>query len=1085
MTWPREWAILSHSEPLAADPSQDPLSADEYGALNSISEPICVVDENGTILGVNQAWSKFASENGADEKATGQGANYLVTCQTAGPADTDAQSVGCGIRDVLAGRRDLAEHEYPCEVGTLQHWFCARITRFAGAGPARAVVRHEDVTTRKHAEIRVQRLLRMYAALSAANVAIAQCVSSESLLQRVCDIAVELGDFKIVAVRLIDPRSRLLQDSAHSGDDKGYFSSIRTSMDPEDPDGGGPIANALREGRPALAQDLAAETAMRPALDFAARAGVRSYAMFPLFVDGDVVGAFTFYAEQPDIFEPDLRRLLQDLASGLSLGLQNLKHEAQRMQSENLLRRHAHRGTLLAELASLALDVQAATQLMERAVATAQEALNFSQAGIFELAADERGLLLRAAAGWAPGDAVQGVLELDEAGEVGYALSQKTPVMVEDFSLESRFSISRVAASSNRTCAIAVAIPGRRMPYGVLAIYASERREISVADAQFLQSIGNLVAAAIHRDHASEHWAYASQFDSHTGLPNRQLFRDRLTQAVIQAERTGRAVATLCISLGRFKIVNETFGHLVGDELLLMVSRRISSSLRPGDTIGRLEGDVFGVVLADLSRVEDAVQATQKIVEALGKSFDIQGENLFVMVSIGIALHPGNGDTQDELMKNAYIAMHRAKHQPGSAYQFYTAEMNARSAERLRLEVELREAIEQERFVIHYQAKVDIATGRITGAEALLRWMHPQRGLVFPGEFIGILEETGLILRVGAWVLRKTCEQISRWTEAGLPIPKVSINVSPRQFENRDFAIHVGDIIAACGIDAKYIELEITESMLMVDPEHAVRELSKLRQLGVSLSVDDFGTGYSSLAYLKRFPLDTLKIDIAFIRETCTDPDSAAITLAIISLAHNLRLKVVAEGVETEPQFNFLARHGCDQLQGYLFSRPIAAHAFADMLANDIRLNVTRTDRSVQPTVLIVDSNPVAVSALVDVLEGESYRIFTAESPKDAYQLLSEIEFQIVISSSAFGAMSGVEFLARVRQMYPHIGRVIAFDVGDSQNVSDAVNAAGVHKSLLATWSPEKMRSTIRAVLAEIPSSTTTSGTAEPQRVVT
>ena len=558
-----------------------------------------------------------------------------------------------------------------------------------------------------------------------------------------------------------------------------------------------------------------------------------------------------------------------------------------------------------------------------------------------------------------------------------------------------------------------------------------------------------------------------SNFDGLTGLPNRHLFRDRLAQAIAQAKRNNRIAATLNVSLNRFKLVYQTLGHLAGDELLALVSRRIAGALRASDSIGRLEGDVFGVVLPDLHQSHDAIVATQTLLLSLDKPFAVQGENVFVTANVGIASFPENGEDPDALLVNADTAMQRVKQREGSGYEFYTEQMNARNIERLRLESELREAAERKEFVLFYQPKVEVATGRISGAECLIRWKHPQRGLVFPGEFINVLEETSLIVQVGSWVLQEACEQVARWTSAGFAVPKISVNVSPRQFLRRDFAAHVSDIISASGANPDRIELEITETMLMTDPEHAVCELAKLKRLGVGLSVDDFGTGYSSLAYLKRFPLDTLKIDIAFIRDTCTDPDSAAITLAIINLAHNLRLKVVAEGVETAPQFNFLASHGCDQLQGYLFSKPVAVPTLELMLRNDIRLNVPRTHRSVQPTLLIVDRSEADAQKAVNILDEEGYRIFVAEQPTSALQLLSEVEVQIIIAGSEFNNMSGIEFLSQVRHMYPSIDRVIALDTGDPQAIVAAVNAAGIHKFLFKNWSDQRIQETVRAVLEE------------------
>jgi diguanylate cyclase (GGDEF)-like protein len=1047
------------------DSIEDVSAFTERGAFHSIAEASCVLDGSGTILTANRAWHELALATGAAPSATCEGANYLAVCNFDGPGDEQAKAVQRGILDVLAGRQESFAYEYPCHSNQERRWYCARVSRFFGAGPGRAVVAHEDVTAKRQAEVRSVRTLRLYSALSAANNVIARAKSRDQLVQQVCDIAVQLDEFRLVAVRLVNQPSGMLVNVAFSGDDQGYFAENRISLRADDPDGAGPIATALREGREAIVQDLAKEVVERPALGYFARAGIRSSATFPLFVDGEVIGAFSTYSEYPDIFEPQLLDLLRDLAHDISLGLKNLADDAKRLASEYSLHRHVTRADLLMKLGSSAFGERSAGQLMADAVKLACQTLGFGSGVILELAPDGYGLLARAAHGWNAEHMPVHNMLLENSGEVGDAFSQLEPVIVEDFSTELPGKISKVAVARTAMSSIAVAIPGQGVPYGVLAIYDVDRRKVTLDDSQFLRSIANLVAAAIHRDHAAEHAAHAAQFDAATGLPNPQLFRDRLGQAVILAKRKDRAAAVLYISLNRFRVVNETFGHRVGDQLLIDVAGRLAHSIRSGDSIGRLESDVFGVVLADLAKVEDAVLATQNVIAMLDRPFSVHGENLFVTVSVGIALYPGNGEDQDTLLKNSCTAMHRVTAQSGSGYQFYTAQMNATSVVRLRLEAELRTALERDEFELFYQPKIDIATGKISGAEALLRWRHAERGLIPPNDFISILEETGLMLSVGTWVLKTACEQMQAWTQAGLRIPHLSINVSPRQFQQPDFAAHAAGVIIASGVDARHIELEITESMLMVDPEHAAHELKKLQLLGVEISVDDFGTGYSSLSYLKRFPLNTLKIDIAFIRDCCTDADSAAITLAIINLAHNLRLKVVAEGVETEPQFNFLSRHGCDQLQGYLFSRPIEAAAFALMASDDLRLNVARTHRSVQPTLLIVGCSDAIVSRYIDLLDGEGYRVFTAETPTEGFEILSEIEVEAVISGNTEDDLFGIEFLSRVRQMYPQVGRVIAFSISDSQELADAVNAAGIHKSIINSWPVEKIRETIRAAL--------------------
>jgi predicted signal transduction protein with EAL and GGDEF domain len=355
------------------------------------------------------------------------------------------------------------------------------------------------------------------------------------------------------------------------------------------------------------------------------------------------------------------------------------------------------------------------------------------------------------------------------------------------------------------------------------------------------------------------------------------------------------------------------------------VSERLSECVRSDDTVGRLSGDEFAIVLSRLAAPEDAATVAQKIVDVLNQPFQLEGAELFVTASIGITVFPTDSDEQDTLIRNADVAMYRAKERGRNNYQFYTPELNKRTREMLSMEGELRRAIERDEFVLHYQPKVSLANGQIAGVEALLRWHHPERGLVPPGDFIPLLEETGLVVQAGAWVLRAVCAQLKAWELGGIMSVPVAINLSARQFLAPELAQSIRHELETHRVQAQLLEVEITESSIMANPDEAIRTLEYLQALGVQTAVDDFGTGYSSLSYLKRFPLRALKIDRSFVRDITTDPDDAAITQAVISMAHSLDLKVIAEGVETEPQLSFLERYGCDEVQGYLFPRPVPA----------------------------------------------------------------------------------------------------------------------------------------------------------------
>ena len=465
-----------------------------------------------------------------------------------------------------------------------------------------------------------------------------------------------------------------------------------------------------------------------------------------------------------------------------------------------------------------------------------------------------------------------------------------------------------------------------------------------------LRSGDTTLIAAISRDIRArlaieEKVSYLAQFDALTGLPNRNLFQDRLTQAMALAKRNGWPMAVLFIDLDRFKLVNDTLGHGAGDKLLKEAAERLRSCVRASDTVGRLGGDEFAAILSELGKPGDAGLVAQKIVDVFKRPFDLEGKETYVTASVGVTLYPADSDNAEALVVNADAAMYRAKEEGRNNYQYFTRDMNERALQRVHMEAALRRALEREEFRLFYQPKADLVTGKICGFEALLRWQHPDKGLVLPGDFIPVLEETGLIIQAGEWVLRTACAQIKAWQGAGLKVPPISVNLSARQFQQKNLKDAVGQILGDTKVDPSLIEFEITESLLMNDPEGAARTLHSLKESGVGLSMDDFGTGYSSLGYLKRFPIDTLKIDRTFVRDISTDADDATLTRAIINLAQTLRLKVVAEGVETEAQLGFLCSNGCDEMQGYFFARPAHAEECERMLREGRKLAIPRGGR--------------------------------------------------------------------------------------------------------------------------------------------
>ncbi|MDH4284271.1 MAG: EAL domain-containing protein [Gallionellaceae bacterium] len=428
-----------------------------------------------------------------------------------------------------------------------------------------------------------------------------------------------------------------------------------------------------------------------------------------------------------------------------------------------------------------------------------------------------------------------------------------------------------------------------------------------------------------------------SRYDSLTGLPNRQLFFDRLDQELSRALRDERMVAVMAIDLDCFQQVNDSFGHPVADYLLQAVAERLKANVRASDTVARTGGDEFAFILSSIRNAKDAAGVAQKTLGSLAHIPLVAGNSeIFATASMGISIFPSDGQECVELVKNAEAALHSAKKEGRNNFRFYSAEMNAMARQRLTLETELRRALEREEFVLYYQPKVNLATGKVTGMEALLRWQNPERGLVAPCEFISLLEETGLIQPVGEWVLRTVCKQVCIWQESGLSIVPVAVNLSALQFRQSGLAAMVRDIMQENGLDpgSGVLELELTESMLMRNVEEAMAMLRQLHEMGVKLSIDDFGTGYSSLSYLKSFPISSLKIDQSFVRDLACQ-DGVTVVNAIIALGQGLKLKVIAEGVETEAQLDYLRRARCDEMQGYLFSPPVAAEEMARLLSGE------------------------------------------------------------------------------------------------------------------------------------------------------
>jgi diguanylate cyclase (GGDEF)-like protein/PAS domain S-box-containing protein len=519
-------------------------------------------------------------------------------------------------------------------------------------------------------------------------------------------------------------------------------------------------------------------------------------------------------------------------------------------------------------------------------------------------------------------------------GLLGRVAATGKPVWVSDLSHEPAFARGAPALAAGLRSAFAFPVMVGGEFYGVIELFGREVRPRDNEIVNISTEIGSQIGQFIARKQAESHLTFFANHDALTGLPNRAMFNQRLTQALARAQRFGKMVAIQFVDLDHFKEINDTLGHDAGDRLLKQLAVRLRDCLREGDTVGRQGGDEFVVLIEDVADPSQVTQVVQKIIDTVARPYLLAGKEQKVTASIGISIYPDDGHDQQTLLKNADIAMYRAKEQGRNNFQFYSAEMNLHSFERLALETSLRRAVERREFLLHYQPRVDMKSGRITGVEVLVRWQHPDLGIVLPAQFVPLAQETGLIAPIGEWVLRTACAEARSWTQRGLPPLRVAMNLSALEFARDGLAATVAQVLRETGLDPGLLEFEITESTIMHNADRAADILRQLEQLGVRVAIDDFGTGYSSLSYLKRFPISSVKIDHSFILQIPHDADDSAITRAVIAMAHNLHLKVVAEGVETAEQYHFLQEHHCDEMQGYYYSKPVDAATLALLLGD-------------------------------------------------------------------------------------------------------------------------------------------------------
>jgi diguanylate cyclase (GGDEF)-like protein/PAS domain S-box-containing protein len=587
----------------------------------------------------------------------------------------------------------------------------------------------------------------------------------------------------------------------------------------------------------------------------------------------------------------------------------------------------------VARLGEHALEGASPTDLMQEAVTTAAQLLDLQIGAVIEHLPSRNAFAFRVTHGL-PGVGPETIVPAGRESQAGYALLNGIPVVVSDWHAEDRFKRAPVMSDHGARSGLTVVIQGRREPYGVLGLHSTAPRRFTSGDVDFVQALANVLGDVVERQVTDDDIRHRALHDALTGLPNRVLFMDRLQQSTERLRRHPDSLtAVLALDLDRFKLVNDSLGHRVGDQLLAAAAPRLRQAVRSSDTVARFGGDEFGILLEDIGGEREAIEMAERIAGAFANPFVLDGSEHFVTTSIGIALAAG-GEPADDLLRDADAAMHRAKERGRARWELFDEAMRGRAISRLRVENDLRRALERQELTLDYQPLVSLTDGSLLGVEALVRWIHPDRGRIPPADFIPVAEENGLIEPIGRWVLTHACRQAARWSrERPASAVSMSVNLSAAQVANRGLADSVAVALRMSGLDPSLLALELTESVLAGDVNELAESLQALKALGVGLVLDDFGTGYSSLSYLTRLPLDVLKVDRSFVGGLGVEPRDTAITEAIVAMSQALSLRVVGEGVETEQQLAELSRLGCDVAQGYYFSRPVPADEISVMLA--------------------------------------------------------------------------------------------------------------------------------------------------------
>lgn len=773
----------------------------------------------------------------------------------------------------------------------------------------------------------IQSLNRTYAMLTAINSALIHIRNRDELLNEACRIAVTDGAYISACVFVVDQGATQTRLAAHAGLNRALFESIKVDLTKPLATGRGPVATSISTGAHVVVHNIGEETSAGWSVNVH-NFGARSMAAYPLLINGEVRGSLAFWSSDAQAFDDDEVLLLKQLAADTSIGLEHIDKEA---KISRLTRVQA----VLTEINSALLRMQKTEDMSNEACRIAVDTGGFLTACIVMTNEDATQFRIAGHAG-----AGRDYFDSLSSNVVDALQHANTPLLralqtgghaiEQDFELLDNhpFKLMLLELGVRAVAALPLRITGQFA--GVLVLWSSTSHAFDDAEILLLQQLAADTGLGLEIIGQQAQVYQLSNFDRLTGLPNRSLFEDRAAQILSRAPHLQRVVTVLVIRVGRFRQINDQYGRAGSDRVLMQVARYLSEALRPGDTAARLGDDEFGLLLADVNSVEDAIATADRILSGFPRTIEWEGDAVPTASNMGIAISPQDGMDVATLLQHASLALNNLTLSNHGTFAFYSPKLDLQAHERRHMEIELAGALDRDELFLVYQPIVNISDGTIVGAEALLRWHHRALGQVSPAVFVPLAERTGLIERIGAWVFESACTQLVAWKPVMADDFRLSVNVSTHQLRVPDFLGQVNKHLETTGLDPRQslLCIEITESELMENMSQAVHVLNRLKTMGFQISIDDFGTGYSSLSYIRRLPVDTLKIDISFVRDIATDANAKALAASIVALGHNLNLAIVAEGIETETQLNILAEMGCDKAQGYLFSRPVPATEF-------------------------------------------------------------------------------------------------------------------------------------------------------------